>query len=431
MAEPLLIETCPPGGAIAHDQAIDLILQHASKPVTERCPLSEAPGRVSAAAVSSPVALPSFDNAAMDGYALPAGDFEPGTVFPVQGRRAAGDNDLRSSLGGAAWEVMTGARLPLGLVTMVPLEQVDVVRRDLAGNPARIRLSAAVRHGQHVRRIGEDVAQGQVVLEAATRLQAAHTMLLAGLGVAEVAVARRPRVAVICTGRELVDDPAQALQPGQIRNANRPFLSTRLQAAGAERVHVETVADDLSAWNDAVQRAVAARAEVVISTGAVSTGRHDFVPGALEQCGAQILFHKVAIRPGKPLLCARLPNGALYFGLPGNPVAAAVGLRFFVEPALRVMLGLPAEAATWLPLAEAVGRPRPGLRHHLKARLALDGDGRCTVAALAGQEPFRLLPLTRANCWVVLPEQEREHQAGDRVQVYPMGHEQSLFGADV
>lgn len=430
MAEPLLVETCPRGDAIDYAQALALILQQASPPVVERCLLAEALGRVSLSAVNSPMALPSFDNAAMDGYALPAGNFPAGAVFPVQGRRVAGDDEHARAFGGAAWEVMTGACLPQGLVTVVPFEQVDVVRRGTAGYPARIRLRAPVQKGQHVRCIGEDVAHGQIVLAAATRLQAAHAMLLAGLGVAEVRVARRPRVAVICTGRELVDDAQATLQSGQIRNANRPFLSARLHAAGAELVHVETVADDLPAWNDALQRALAAQAEVVISTGAVSTGRHDFVPGALERYGAQVLFHKVAIRPGKPLLCARLPNGALYFGLPGNPVAAAVGLRFFVEPTLRAMLGLPAEAATWLPLAEAVGKRRSGLRHHLKARLALAADGRCTVAALAGQEPFRLLPLTQANCWVVLPGQEREHRAGDRVQVYPMGHEQPLFGAD-
>ena len=430
MAEPLLIETCPPGNAIAYDQAIDLILRHASQPVAELCPLSAASGRVSLAALRSPLALPSFDNAAMDGYALPPGDFPPGALFPVQGRRAAGDNDGARAFGGAAWEVMTGARLPQGLVSVVPLEQVDVVRHDRAGNPTRIRLRAPVRPGQHVRRIGEDILQGQVVLETATRLQAAHTLLLAGLGIAEVTVARRPRVAVICTGRELVDDPAQAVQPGQIRNVNRPFLQARLSAAGAELVHVETVDDDVPAWNDAMRRAMAARAEVVISTGAVSAGRHDFVPDALVQCGARILFHKVAIRPGKPLLCARLSNGALYFGLPGNPIATATGLRFFVEPVLRAMLGLPAETPTWLPLAAAEGKRRPGFRHHLQARLSLDVEGRCTVASLAGQEPFRLLPLTLANCWMVLPEELRAYQAGDRVQVYPLGHEQPLFGAE-
>jgi molybdopterin molybdotransferase len=246
-------------------------------------------------------------------------------------------------------------------------------------------------------------------------------MLLAALGVAEVQVAQRPRVAVLCTGRELIDDPAQALAPGQIRNSNGPFLAARLPLAGAEVVHVETVGDDADAFATALRRALDAGAKVIISSGAVSMGRYDFVPQALEQIGAQTLFHKVAIRPGKPLLFARLPGDALMFGLPGNPIAVAVGLRFFVEPALRVMLGLPPEAPLRMPLFNAYSK-KPRLRFHLKSRLRIDGEGRLAIEVLDGQESYRIRPLADANAWAVVPADVDALAAGHLVDVYGPSH---------
>lgn len=428
MAETRSVQTCGPAGTIAYADALAMVEQAAPAMVAESCLLSEAQDRVLAESVMSPMALPTFDNAAMDGYALPAGNFAAGTLFGVRGLRVAGDTDAIAALGVAACEITTGACLPHGRESVVPVEQVDVVRRGLAGTVRRIRLRAPVQHGQHVRRIGADVTRGPAVLASGTRVQATHTMLLAALGVDRLTVARRPRVAVIGTGRELVDDPAQALQPGQIRNATGPYLRAQVQAAGAELVYAQTVSDDEPAWQAALQRALAAGAEVVISSGAVSMGRHDFVPGALVVCGAQVLFHKVAIRPGRPLLFARLPGGALYFGLPGNPVSTAVGMRFFVEPALRAMQGLQPERPQWLPLAHAIGNRRLGFRHYLKARVSVDIAGRCTVVALDGQECFRILPLAQANAWLVLSETDGQRQAGDRVQVHGLGHAQPLLG---
>jgi molybdopterin molybdotransferase len=229
-----------------------------------------------------------------------------------------------------------------------------VLARNQAQRPTRIRLLADVPPRQHVRRAGEDIARGEAALLAGSWLTPAHALLAAGLGFATLEVARRPRVAVLCTGRELVDDPALPLQPGQIRNSNGVFLTLRLAAAGAEVVWQETVPDETEVFLAAVQRALQAGADLVLSTGAVSMGRYDFVPPALRSIGAEILFHKLAMRPGKPLLFARLREGPLYFGLPGNPVSAAVGLRFFVEAALRAQLGLPQEGGLSLAAKGAV-----------------------------------------------------------------------------
>lgn len=389
----------------------------------ERVPVAQSLGRVLAEDVFSPIDLPPFDNTAMDGYALRCGGgvIPAGCEFAVRGEQAAGDGESRVD-GQGAWEIMTGARIPDGLDAVVPVEQVEVLARDGEGRATRIRLSAEVAPGQHVRRAGEDITRGALALAAGTWLGPQHLLLAAGLGIAELPLRQRPRVALLCTGRELVDDPAQPLLPGQIRNANGPFLAARLEAAGAELVRRETVPDDVEAFQRALSRALSAGAQIVLSTGAVSMGRYDFVPPTLAALGAEILFHKVAMRPGKPLLLARLPGGQLYFGLPGNPVSSAVGLRFFVEAALRAMLGLPDERPWRLPLLQATQK-KPGFRLHQKARLQLAADGRLGVELLKGQESFKTRPLLAATVWAALPADASELAAGSLVDVYPLGHE--------
>ena len=402
---------------ISYATALQHILQACQPLPPERVPLGQALGRVLAQDVQAGEDLPPFDNSAMDGFALAGGGevLVAGHEFAVAGSHAAGDG-LAAYADGAC-EIMTGASLPNGLDSVVPVEQVSILERDGDGRPLRIRLEAAVPPGAHVRRRGEDVALGERVAFAGTPLTSASHMLLAALGVATLAVRPRVPAALFTTGRELIDDPAQPLLPGQIRNSNGPFLADRLEEAGACVVHRETVGDDVAAFTAALERGLAAGARVVLSTGAVSMGRHDFVPDALRALGATIVFHKVAIRPGKPLLFARLPGGQLYFGLPGNPVSSAVGMRFFVEPALRAMLGLPQEQPLLLPLA-ADARKKPGLRFFLKARAALAAGARLQVELMAGQESFRIKPLLDANAWAVLDAEADILPAGTLVPVF-------------
>ena len=408
---------------IGYDEALAIIRGQARRLPLQR--VAPAPGQVLAEPVGSGEDLPPFDNSAMDGFALCVGanGAKAGAEFDVQGAQAAGDAQVAAA--GGAWEIMTGARLPDGLDTVVPVEQVEILAARADGRPQRIRLQADLPRGQHVRRRGEDVARGATVVAAGTRLEASHLMLLAALGVAQVAAAQRPKVALINTGRELVDDPAQTLASGEIRNSNGPFLAARLLEAGAELVLRETVSDDEAAFLAALRRALDAGADVVLSTGAVSMGRYDFVPDALRLVGARIHFHKVRIRPGKPLLFATLGAGQLFFGLPGNPVSSAVGLRFFVEPALRAMLGLAPERPLQVPLANAAGKP-VALRRHLKGRLVCDARGQLQAQVLAGQESFRIAPLLQSNAWIVIGESAGAVGPGDLVEVHGLGHLQGL-----
>ena len=402
---------------IAFEQARRMVLSASETLEAQRVPAHAAMGRVLAEDVFSPEHLPPFDNTAMDGFALATGgrSVPEGTELNVVAALAAGEAAPAGCDG--ACEIMTGAPMPDGLDAVIPVEQVMVLEQDGEKRPQRIRLLHAVPPGANVRRRGQDVAAGDLIMPAGTRIGAPERMVLAALGIAGISVRRMPAAALLTTGRELVDDPGQSLQPGQIRNSNGPFLAERLQECGAELRIRQSLPDESGAFTEAVCHCLQAGVGLIVSTGAVSMGRYDFIPDALRALGADILFHKVAMRPGKPLLFARLPGGALYFGLPGNPVSSAVGMRFFVEPAIRALLGVPPERPVRAPLAESVDK-KPGFCMLQKTRLQCDDQGRLSAALMKGQESFRIRPLLQSNAWAVLPEQDASLPAGTVVELY-------------
>ncbi len=408
------------------NQAQALIREYAADMPTERIALAEAEGRVLAECVISRIDLPPFDNSAMDGFALVWSDtLLPGSMIEVVAERAAGDGRCEMLSGVAA--IMTGARLPDGLDTVVPLEDVSVKTRADDGRPLMIQIERVSVRGQHVRRAGEDIAQGDEAIPAGTRLGPAELMLLKGIGISDIAVRRRPRVALVCTGRELVDTTGLALSPGQIYNTNGPYMEARLREAGASVTAYVTVPDETAVFVQTVRRWLTEGVDIVVSTGAVSMGRYDFVPEALAELGGETIFHKIKMRPGKPLLFAVLPGNVLFFGLPGNPVSSAVGMRFFVEAALRQMLSMPREQPWRLPLAKVLAK-KAGFHLYQKAELQLDPDGALRVGLLKGQESFKTHPLLQARVWAGLPAAGEALPAGALVDVHPLCHfDESLF----
>ena len=400
------------------DDALALIRDCCAPLPIEQVALAEACGRVLAAPVDAPRNLPPFANSAMDGFALRWREsWVEDTVLPVLAEQAAGDGIAGQSEG--ACSIMTGARIPDGLDTVVPVEDCTVLARDGEGRPTSIALSHAPQPGQHVRHAGEDVAAGQRVLEAGARLGEESLLVLRGIGIGTVAAHRRPRLALACTGRELVDSDGAELAPGQIANTNGPYLERLFAEAGAEVVERVTLPDEPAVFAAWLARWLDAGIELVVTTGAVSMGRYDFVPDVLREAGADLRFHKLKMRPGKPLLFATAGRGTLVFGLPGNPVSSTVGARFFVDAALRALAGRAPEPALLLPLA-AEARKKPGFSMLQKAALALDADGRLQVRLLKGQESFKTAPLLAARAWAVLPEDTAELPAGTPVPVYPL-----------
>jgi len=400
---------------INYAQALQRLLAQTSPLPAENCALSEAAGRVLAADICSPIALPSFDHAAMDGYALCAREpVSAGSEHVVHGSQAAGDACSADAIG--ACEIMTGARLPAGLDAVIALERTELLAAQADGRPERIHLLDPLAAGDNVRHTGADVAQGSTVLATGTRIEPAHIMLLAALGLTRIEVVRRPRIAIICTGKELQAHPSQSLADGHIHNSNGPYLVAALTAVGAQVLSCETVDDTPSTFAHALQRVVDTGADVMISTGAVSMGRYDFVPDTLRDLDAELLFHTVAIRPGKPLLGAKLANGLLILALPGTPMAVAVGFRFFVAPALRAMTGQAIEPPLHAVL-DTPQQPKAGLRHFLRATLHQDAEDRLHATVTGQQQPFRIRPFAVADVWVVLPEDAGRCAAGARVEI--------------
>jgi molybdopterin molybdotransferase len=405
---------------IDYAQALEILLKRTSRLLAESCALGDAVGRVTADEVISPIALPSFDHAAMDGYALPAStQLEAGSQYAVLGTQAAGDSArpmFRAISEKGAYEIMTGARMPDGLDAVVAVERTQCLGTDANGSPSRILLLDPLRAGENVRYAGSDVGRDTSVLAATTRVEAAHIMLLAALGLSKIEVVRRPRVAIICTGKELQADRNQPLAAERIHNSNGPYLCVALGTAGAQVMFCETVDDTATTYAAALQRAIDVGVDMVISTGAVSMGRYDFVPAALRRFDAQLLFHKVAMRPGKPLLCASIANGPLIIGLPGTPMAVAVGFRFVVMPVLRAMLGQGKECVLQA-ILDTPQQLKAGLRHFLRGRIYQGLDGHLHAAVCSQTEPFRIQPFADADIWVVLSETAGDCQAGARVDV--------------
>jgi molybdopterin molybdotransferase len=332
----------------------------------EEVPLAQARGRILVAAVRAGRPLPPWDNSAMDGFAVRVADLAAAPVeLPVVGSIPAGARLGASLPPGAVLRIMTGAPIPAGADAIVIREEVD----DRGGSA---RFAAPVRAGEHVRRAGEDVAVGSDVLAAGTALGPGEIGMLAALGMARVAVGRRPRVAILCTGDELCPvggDPAS----GQIFSSNEHALAAQVAEAGAEVARAELVPDDPARTAAAVEAALAC--DALVTSGGVSVGDHDHVRAALAAVGVPIDFWKVAMRPGKPVVFGQARSGALCFGLPGNPASSMVSFELFVRPALLAMQGareLERPRAEVI-LAGPAGKS-PGRAHYLRAALRRRGD---------------------------------------------------------
>ncbi len=413
-----------------YEEALRLILDQARRLATEVVSLEGAGGKYVAGRVESPAALPPFANSAMDGFALDTqGRERPAdSRWRVLGSVAAGDAGSEpreahaAADGSARWgravEIMTGAPVPPGFDTVVRVEDVEV-EEEGDDHPARIRVTVPVEPGQNIRSAGRDFEVGDPVVLPGSRLGAPEVAALAALGVSRVPVFRAPRVAVFATGAELVADPDRELAPGEIRNSNGPFLGRVLAELELSVLANRTMDDREGPFLEVLDDVVGQGVDLVVSTGAVSMGRHDFIPRAVEKAGARTLFHKAAIRPGKPVLAAVLPSGALFFGLPGNPVSVAAGFRFFVQPFIRALRGQPPEIPWRLPLAQAVGK-RPQLRYFRAVEMVATEEGGTAVRVLPDQKSFRLSPLLSADAWCVLPEGLDELPAGARVDVVPL-----------
>lgn len=399
--------------ALKLDAALARILAEV-RPVsgTERVLVRDALGRILDEDVVSRIDVPAHTNSAMDGYALRGADLLAGddTRLDVIGVAAAGRPFDGVVAAGQCVRILTGAPVPEGADTVVMQERVT--REDDSAIVA-----AGQRPGQHVRQAGEDIARGSVALAAGSVLMPAALGILASVGVGEVSVRRRARVAFFSTGDELrrVGEPLGA---GQIYDSNGYTIHGMLTRAGVEVIDMGVVRDDPAAIESAFAEA-ADRADAIVTSGGVSVGDADYVKDALETTGS-VGFWSVAMKPGRPLAFGHIGD-ALFFGLPGNPVSAMVTFYQLVHPALQALAGLP-DAGSPLEI-EAVLlddlRKKPGRREFQRGVLARDADGRLVVRRAGQQGSGILSSMNAANCFIVLPEESGPVAAGDGVTVQP------------
>ncbi len=375
----------------------------------EFLPLRSALGRILAADIIAPHDVPAHDNSAMDGYAVNfaslAGSGE--TRLAVVGTAFAG-NAFSGLVGkGQAVRIMTGAVLPAGADTVI-VQEVTRVEDGVVVVPDGQRL------GQNTRRAGEDLARGAVALAAGQRLGPAELGLIASLGIVEVAVKRRLRVAFFSTGDELAS-LGQPLAPGQIYDSNRYTLHGLLTRLGAEIIDMGVVPDRPEAL-EATLREASAVADAIITTGGVSVGEADFIKEVLARLG-EVKFWKLAIKPGRPMAFGKIGDAWL-FGLPGNPVAVMVSYTQFALDALLRLAGLdpvPERPLLTVVAANAI-KKQPGRREYLRGTVAVI-DGRWQVQTVGNQGSGVLRSMSEANCFVVLPEDCAGVAAGESVAV--------------
>jgi molybdopterin molybdotransferase len=393
------------------------------KTPVEHRPLAAATGLVLASDVTSPVALPPFDNSAMDGYAVRIDDVASASEanpvrLPVAQDIPAGRTDAPAHDPGTAHRIMTGAPMPPGADSVVPVEHTSGYADSAASGTVRI--DRAPKPGAHVRRAGEDVSPGEKVLAEGTVLRAPQIGLAAAVGLAELPVHRPPRVLVLSTGSELVA-PGTPLEHGKIYESNGVMLAAAVAEAGGVAEQLRFVPDDVNEFLDVLGRRFSSAdpPDLLLTSGGVSAGAYEVVKEALADRGVE--FVRVAMQPGGPQGAGRLtgvgsgPSVAVVT-LPGNPVSSQVSFEVFVRPALRAAMGHPHpdRAAVRMRLSETLRAPA-GKRQFRRGTIdAVRG----TVQTVGGPGSHLLSAMARADCLIVLDGEREEYADGDEVEVW-------------
>ena len=377
----------------------------------EKIAIREALNRILAEDIRSHINVPTGTNSAMDGYAVNSGDIPAGAnaELSVLGTAWAGKPFDGKLTAGSCVRIMTGAIMPDGADTVIIQEDVQVTGSGII-------IDGATRKGDNVRQAGEDIAAGDLILTRGRRLNPADIGLIASLGIAEVYVGRRLRVAFFSTGDEL-RSIGETLSDGAIYDSNRYTLYGMLERMGADIIDMGVIKDDRDDLEEAFSIA-AANADVLVTSGGVSVGEADYIKEILAKLG-KVDFWKVAIKPGRPLAFGQVGN-AVFFGLPGNPVSVMVTFYEFVQPALRKMIG--EDDAGILSLrarCDSRLKKRPGRVEYQRGVLQKDQDGNLVVVKTGAQGSGILRSMSQANCFIILPIDSAGVEPGAFVDIQP------------
>ncbi|MCU1264948.1 MAG: hypothetical protein JWM21_1266 [Acidobacteria bacterium] len=393
-------------------EAIQIVREKTSQLDSESVPLTDALGRMLSEDIIADTDLPPFDRSQMDGYAVRAADVQNVPArLAIAGESAAGQGWHHEMHAGDAVRIMTGAPVPLGADSV---QQVELTREVDEGKVVEILEPVSL--GRSIVRRGNEIRAGETVLHAGEQINAAMIAVLASFGYASVRVGAQPRVAVLATGSELV---AVDQKPGrdQIRDSNNYSIRAYAMLAGARVELFPLAGDEISSLKNQIAAAVE-RSDVLVTSGGVSMGVYDFTKAALRELGAEILFERVALRPGKPTVFARLPNGVLIFGLPGNPVSVSVTFNLFARTSLLLMQGAtePLLKEEWAVLARGL-KGSPDRESYLPAKLTTNDQGHLLAEALKWGGSSDFVAFAQATALIILPAGVKALEEGARVKV--------------
>lgn len=392
--------------------AIQIIKDQTRALESERVALSQALGRYLAEDIIADTDLPPFDRSQMDGYAVRAADTATAPAkLKIVGESAAGRGWHNELQPGEAVRIMTGAPVPAGADSV---QQVELTR-ELDGGEA-VEVLEPVTLGRSIVKRGSEIKEGQTVLRAGERINAGAVAVLASFGYAKVNVGKRPRVAILATGSELVAAD-QKTGPDQIRDSNNFSIAAYASLAGATTERLPLAGDDIAELKQQIA-AAAARSDIIVTSGGVSVGRYDFTKAVLKELGAEIFFERVALRPGKPAVFACLPNGTFVFGLPGNPVSVSVTFNLFARVAILTMQGAAEtalEAGTAV-LSQSI-KPSKDRESYLPARLSTNENAQLLAEPLKWGGSSDFVGFVRATALIIIPQATGVVEAGTRVGV--------------
>lgn len=400
---------------LALSEALENMLSRLPEPsIIEHLPLNECANRILAEDLFSPINVPNFDNSAMDGYAVRVADLEQNLTLTVAGKSFAGNpfnGELKAS---ECVRIMTGAMVPNGVDAVVMQEDTQV------NDDGSITFNRLPKLGSNIRRIGEDIKQGELVLAKGSVLNVASLPLLASLGIASVPVFKRLKVAILSTGDELTS-VGQPLAEGKIYDTNRFAVRLMLEKLNCEILDYGILADDPAIFEQTFRKAQQ-EADVLITSGGVSVGEADFTKDVLEKLG-EIGFWKIAMKPGKPFAFGKLEK-VWFFGLPGNPVSALVTFYQLVQPALAKLSGLSAEkiakltqnltACSAMNLKKSVGR-----QDFQRGYYYVNENGGLEVRPVGTQGSHIFSAFNESNCFIVLEAERGNVEAGEKVTIQP------------